>query len=69
MEERELRRREVGMEEEGKGEGGKIIRCVIIYNIIFEETVCERSYVGSSVDCMKTRMSNYKNHLNYQYLL
>ena len=37
----------------------------IIY--LIQDTVCKRSYVGSSIDSMKTRMSNYKNHLKTFY--
>ena len=37
----------------------------IIYLIL--DLICHRSYVGSTVDSMKIRMSNYKNHLKIQH--
>ena len=37
----------------------------IIYLIL--DFVCRRCYVGSTVDNMKTRMSNYKNHLKIKH--
>ena len=37
----------------------------VIY--LIQDLVCQRSYVGSSIDSMKTRMSNYKNHLKTNY--
>lgn len=37
----------------------------VIYLLLDE--VCKRSYVGSTIDSMKTRMSNYKNHLKISH--
>ena len=37
----------------------------VIYLLL--DLVCKKSYVGSTIDSMKTRMSNYKNHLKTQY--
>ena len=31
------------------------------------DNICKRSYVGSTIDTMKIRMSNYKNHLKIHY--
>ena len=37
----------------------------VIYLLL--DDVCKRSYVGSTIDSMKTRMSNYKSHLKISY--
>lgn len=37
----------------------------IIYLIL--DNLCNRTYTGSTIDCMKTRMANYKNHLKTSF--